>query len=255
MVALVPSAARARGQLHRTRPGLECLETRALLSGTEPFISAALSAAQERGTSPIQENFLYQQSLHQHPLIETFKNGRVEKLPMFYALYTGPRQLDLDVLGAKARWIRGQGFVFTGHLLGAVNSSQSLFYVFGVNRGGASPPGPFPDRSLIAFDAEIIVATSPDGFEGEVELLNSKGQPTSTASLPNNAVVFYHNQVQVFVPARDLPSTSPPGTADIQNHYSYAFWAGTSPSDPKRIAGFVPEYTLASVVATGFPSS
>jgi hypothetical protein len=255
MLALDPSAARARERAHRARPWLECLETRALLSGAEPLISAALPAAQVHRTALSHQDFLFQQSLHQHPLIETINDGHVENVPMFYAPYTGPRRPDLDVVGAKGRFIHGEGFVFTGKLLGAVDSSQSSFYVFGVNRGGASPPGPFPDRPMIDFDAEIIVATSPDGIEGEVELLNGKGQPTSTTSLVDTAVVITSNQVQVFVPARDLPSTSPPGTAETQNHYSYAFWAGVSPSAPKGIAGFAPEYAATSVVATGFPSS
>ena len=114
---------------------------------------------------------------------------------------------------------------------------------------GASPPGPFPDRPLIDFDAEIIVATSPDGWDGEVELLNSKGQTVSTASLPNNQVVFSANQVQVFVPGRDLPSTSPPGTAKPKHDYSFAFWAGISPSAPKGIASFFPQFENTRVIA------
>jgi hypothetical protein len=255
MLTLDPSAAQARGRAHRARPWLEHLETRALLSRTELPISAALPAAQVERTALSQQELLFQQSLHQHPLVETIHNGRVKEVPTFYAPYTGPRRPDLDVVGAKGRLIHGVGFVLTGKLLGAVDSSQSSFYVFGINRGGASPPGPFPARPLIDFVAEVIVATSPDGIEGEVELLYAKGQPTSTTSLFDTAVVITSNQVQVVVPARDLPSTSPPGTAETQNDYSYAFWAGTSPSAPKGIAGFAPEYAVTSVVASGFPSS
>ncbi len=151
MLASVPSAGRALMRSHRARPWLERLETRALLSGTETPISAALSAAQAQRTAPTHQELLFQQSLHQHPLVE--------------------------------------------------------------------------------------------------------GQVTSTTSLPWPAVVFTDNQVQVFVPGRDLPSTSPPGTAQPQNDYSYAFWAGISPSAPNGIAGFAPEHADTSVVATGFPSS
>jgi hypothetical protein len=253
MPASGPFDARARGRSHRARPRIERLETRALLSRTGTTISDATSAAQGEGSAQSRVDSLYLQSLHQHPLVETIVGGSVTKVPMFYANYTGARQPDLDVIGAKGRWARGQGFVFTGKVLGSINSSQSSFYVFGINRGGASGPGPFPGRPMIYFDAEIIVATSPDGFSGTVELLNAKGQPTSSASLPNTAVVFTDNYVQVFVPARLLPSTSPPGTAQPENHYSYAFWAGTSPSAPKGIAGFAPEYANTRVAATGFP--
>jgi hypothetical protein len=254
MRSLVPSAAWPRVRSHRAAPSLERLETRELLSRTETPLSAVLSAAQVQGTALTVQQ-LYQQSLSQHPLVETIEAGSVAKLPMFAAGYTGPKQPDLDVLGAKARLFRGRGFVFRGYVLGAINASQNSYYVFGINRGGASPPGPFPDRPMIDFDAEIVVSTSPDGFEGEVVRLNAKGQTISTSSLANNAVVFSGNKVEVFVPGGLLGSTVPRGTADLQNHYSFAFWAGVSPSAPSGIAGFAPEFMNASVLPVGFPSS
>jgi hypothetical protein len=255
MRALVPSGARARWRSHRATPLLECLEPRALLSRTGPPILAALPATHVQRTVHTQADLMSQQSPHQHPLNRTIENRRVEKPPIFYAPYAGPIRPDLAAVSATGQYARGKGLLFTGYVLGAINSSQSSFYVFGVNRGGASPPGPFPDRPMIDFDAEIIVSTSSDGFEGEVELLNGKGQPVSTTSLTNVAVVFSKNRVYVFVPRRDLPSTSPPGTAETQNDYSYAFWAGISPSAPKGIASFFPQYADASVLATGFRSS
>ncbi len=249
MLPLIPSAARVRCGSHRARPWLERLEPRALLSRTEPAILTALPAAKAQGTAPGQAELSSQQSPHQHPLNRTIANRRLEKPSIFYPPYTGPTQPDLAAVNAKVRFVHGSGFVFTGHVLGAINSSQSSFYVFGVNRGGASPPGPFRDRPLIDFDAEIIVATSSDGFEGEVELLNGKGQTVSTTSLPNNQVVFSNNQVQVFVPGRDLPSTSPPGTAQTKHDYSFAFWAGISPSAPKGIASFFPQFADTRVLS------
>jgi hypothetical protein len=248
MLALIPSAARVRCGSHRARPWLERLEPRALLSRLEPPLLAALPAAKAQGIAPSQAELSSQQS-PQQPLNRTIENRRIEKPSIFYPPYTGPTQPDLAAVNAKVRFVHGSGFVFTGHVLGSINTSQSSFYVFGVNRGGASPPGPFPDRPLIDFDAEIIVATSSDGFEGEVELLNGKGQTVSTTSLPNNQVVFSDNQVQVFVPGRDLPSTSPQGTAQTKNDYSFAFWAGTSPSAPKGIASFFPQFANTRVIA------
>jgi hypothetical protein len=255
MLALTPSAARVLRQAHRATPRLETLEARALLSGTESVISAALPAAEVPGAASPQQEFYYKQSLHKHPLVQTITGGLVQKVPMFYAPYIGSRRPDLDVIGAKGRLINGQGFVFTALELGSINSSQPGFYVFGVNRGGASAPSPFPGRPLIRFDAEVIIATSTDGFEGDVELLNAKGRVTSTTSLTQTQIAFSDNQLQVFVPASFLPSTSPAGTSDSQNHYSFVLWDGTNPSVPKRIAGFAPEFADTSAVATGFPSS
>ena len=135
MLALIPAAAHARWKSHRATPWLERLEPRALLSRTEPPLPAELPAGHMQGTAPTHAELLIQQSPHQHPLHETIDNRRVEKPPIFSALYTGPIQPDLAVVGAKGRSIDdGKAFVFTGRLLGAINSSQTSFYVFGVNR-------------------------------------------------------------------------------------------------------------------------
>ncbi len=248
------SAFGERGRSHRALPRLELLEPRALLSHAGASVSAALPAAQVGAATKKQVAILYKQSLHQHPLMETISGGEVQKVPMFYALFRGQRQPDLDVIGAKGSLFNPIGFfVFSGKVLGHINTSQPQFYVFGVNRGGATGPGPFPERPMINFDAVVIVATSSGGFAGSVKLYGPKGQLVSTQALANTQVVFNQNLVQVFVPAQLLPSTTPPGTPQPQNHYSYAFWAGKSPFVPKLIAGFAPEYADTSVLATGFP--
>jgi hypothetical protein len=170
-------------------------------------------------------------------------------------LYRGPERPDLHAQGALGRLFYRRGFVFTGLTVGVINPSHSSFYVFGVNRGGASPPGPFPGRPSIFFDAEIIVATSPDGVTGTIDLLNSQGQTTSSTSLANNAVKFFRNHVVVIFGAGLLPATSPPGTARPFEDYSFAFWAGISPSIPKGIASFAPPFANTGVGAIGFPQS
>jgi hypothetical protein len=249
------SAARAQGRSHRARPRLETLETRELLSRRETSIAGGMAAARVDATIASQTGVLSPQSVDQPSLTEAISGGSVNRAPRFYERYRGPRRPDLHVLGAFGRFFYGKGFVFTGTTVGAINSSQSSFYVFGVNRGGATAPGPFPGRPGIIFDAEVIVATSPDGFSGTVELLNSMGQTTSTTSLPNTAVVFGKNHVWVIVPTALLPSTSPPGTAQPDAAYSFAFWAGISPSVPRGIAGFAPKFADQPVVLTGFPPS
>jgi hypothetical protein len=249
------SAFRARGPSHRARPGLEILETRELLSRAQTSVSGALSAAGGEGTVASRAAVPAQQSLDHNPMIETNVGGSVNRAPRFYELYRGPKRPDLHVLNTHAQFLFPQGFAFSGATVGKINSSQSSFYVFGVNRGGATAPGPFPNRPMIVFDAEVIVATSSDGFTGTVELLNSQGQTTSSSSLFNNQITFSNNHVRVVVPASLLPSTSPPGTTQPQNQYSYAFWAGTSPSGPKRIAGFVPQFADTGIPVKVLPTS
>jgi hypothetical protein len=243
-----------RGRSRRARPRLELLEARALLSHADTSLSAALPAAKADAATNNQVAILYKESLHQHPLMQTISGGDVQKVPMFYSFYKGQRQPDLDVIGATGRLLATGGFVFTGKVLGAINTSQHQFYVFGVNRGSATEPGPFPDRPMIVFDAEVIVTTSSDGVAGTVELLDANGNVTSTISLQNNWIDFRQNLVRVNVPALFLPSKSPPGTPQPQAHFSYAFWAGKSPSVPNRIAGFAPEFANTSIAAPGTPT-
>jgi hypothetical protein len=256
MLLLGLSAARARGRSHRARLGLETLETRELLSRAQTSISGALSAAGGEATVANRAALPFQQSLDRHPLIERTVAGPVNRPPAINPLYTGPKRPDLRVLGTHAQFFFPRGFAFTGATVGFINHSQQSVYVFGVNRGGATAPGPFPGRPQIVFDAEIIVATSPDGFTGTVEHFNSKGQETTSASLLNNQVSFSKNQVQVVVPAALLAPTSPPGTARPQDRFSYTFWAGISPSAPEGIAGFAPEFAdkRVPVAKTAFPS-
>jgi hypothetical protein len=159
----------------------------------------------------------------------------------------------LHVLTARGQFFPPQGFVFTGVTVGSINSSQMAFFVFGVNRGGASAPGPFPGRPNITFDARVIVATGSDGATAAVEILNSQGGVTKTVSLPTSAIVFSKNHVGVFVPADLLPSTSPPDTADPYQDYSFTFWAGTWPTLPSHIAGFYPEFSDAPFELKTYP--
>jgi hypothetical protein len=228
---------------------------RALLSHVETSISGAFSAAREHGTFEGKLALASERSRHLHPLIETNPQEPVTNLSGINAQYVGPKRPDLHVRVTHARFFYPKGFAFSGLTVGVINPSQSAYYVFGVNRGGASAPGPFPGRPNIVFDAEIIVRTSPNGYTGTVEQLNSKGQVTSTASLINPAVIFSGHHVRVVVSAALLPPTSPAGTAHPENEYSYAFWAGISPSAPKGIASFVPVNGDQSVPTTAFPPS
>jgi hypothetical protein len=247
------SANRTPGRSHRSRPTLEMLETRELLSSAQTSVSGALSSAGGERTDASRAALPSEQGLDRNPLIDAKVRGAVNHAPRFYPLYKGLKLPDLHVLNQRNRYFFPGGFVLTAATVAKINSSQSSFYVFGINRGGATAPGPFPERPNIVFDAEVIIGTSPDGITGTVELLNSQGQVTSTTSLFNNQITFSNNQVRVVFNASLLPSTSPPGTADPQDHYSSAFWAGISPSDPRRIASFTPEFADTSIPVTVVP--
>jgi hypothetical protein len=205
------------------------------------------------GRFPIPIGALYQDSLSKHPLNEKIVGGHVRKVPMFYGLFAGARTPNLDATGANGRLIYGQGFVFTGEVLGPISSTQPAVYSFGIDRGGATAPGPFPNRPMVFYDALVEVSTGPTGPTGTVQLLNSSGPSRPAVTLPAGAIQVAGNKVQVELPASLLPPTSPPRTHLPYTRYFYAFWAGTSATAPHGIASFAPEYAITPVANEGFP--
>ncbi|MGB0069009.1 MAG: hypothetical protein WBQ11_13240, partial [Isosphaeraceae bacterium] len=145
-----------------------------------------------------------------------------------------------------------QNFLLMGKVLGPIDASQPAFVSFLINRGGASSPGPIPDRRAITFNSTVTVTTGPSGIVGTVSLLNSQGSATSTVTLPASDVQVAGNSVSVTVAVSLLPSTSPPSTHQATTCYSYTFIAGVPGGSASDIAGFVPEYTTTMVDASTF---
>ena len=246
-------AARAhrREGSHRTRPGLEALEARGLLS----HVAAAGGGVPplSPGRFPVASGQLYQDSQSKHPLSQKIVGGHVRKVPMFYGPFRGTRSPALAATGANGRLIYGQGFVFTGEVLGPISTTQPAVYTFGINRGGAAAPGPFLNRPMIYYDALVTISAGATAPTGTVQLFDKAGNPLPAKPLPADAIQVVGNRVQVELPAGALPSTSPPRTHLPYNRYFYAFWAGTSATAPHGVAGFAPEYAITRVADEGFP--
>ncbi len=238
-----------RRALHQwDRLGLESLEARGLLS----HVAGAFVPPLHPGHLPLPSGELDQISQRKHPLNEKIVGGHVRKLPMFYGPFLGVRSPNLDAIGANGRLIRGQGFVFTGEVLGPISKTQPAVYTFGINRGGAQAPGSFPNRPMIYYDSLVTITTGPTGPTGSVQSFRKSGTAESTVTLPAGDVQVAGDKVQVEVPASLLPSTSPPGTHLPITRYFYAFWAGTSATSPSGIASFAPEYAITRVAPEGF---
>src|SRR5262249_9133272 len=129
-------------------------------------------------------------------------------------------------------------FVFTGTNQGRINQAP-VVYVWGVDRNGNLPPGPFPTRPSVTFDALVIVR------------LDSSLTPTAqvfdlasgaTTNLPASAVRIHGPTNRVKVPASLLPST---GLAPAQ--YRFNYWPEDGGAPPSSIASFAPEFTNAQV--------
>lgn len=230
-------------------PGLEAMEPRELLSQlASPTFVPHLAPTH----LPVPSSELYHESQRKHPLNQKIVGGHVLKVPMFYGPFAGVRSPNLDAIGANGRLIRGQGFVFTGEVLGPISTTQPAIYTFGVDRGGASAPGSFPSRPMIYYDALVTIATGSASPVGTVQLYKKSGAPGRKESIPAGDIQVSGDKVQVELSAGMLPQTSPARTHLPYTRYFYAFWAGTSATSPSGIASFAPEYAITSVAPEGF---
>jgi hypothetical protein len=171
-------------------------------------------------------------------------SGVIHKAPRFYEHYTGPKLAGLNAVGASGELAPSGTFTFRGTNQGRIGPVPAV-YAFGIDRGGATHPGPFPDRPGVTFDAVVVVtlgASSAAPSARVVDLANRTETP-----LPSGSARVHGRQVEVVVPASLLPSTgSDPA------HYRYNYWPEDGRSTaPEDVASFAPEFTTAPVGSSG----
>jgi uncharacterized protein (TIGR03118 family) len=161
--------------------------------------------------------------------------GVVTKAPHFFENYAGPKLAQLNAVAASGRRLPDGSFRFVGVNQGSINPGVAATYVFGIDRSGTLPAGPFAGRPDIRFDALVVVSIKPGGktTASVIDLANHK-----TTNLPRGAFAVVGREVVVRVPGRHLPST---GLATSQ--YRFNYW----PEDPdpalnEQIASFAPEF-------------
>ena len=233
---------------------LERLEERALLTVSAPLSLLAAHhqtvAATRLGMSA-EIAFLGRRPDHalvsvHNPLHERDRAGLVRKgSPHFYKFYTGPQLPGVEAQVATAHVVPGQGFVFTGTMAGPIDPTTPASFVFAIDRGGASAPGPFPQRSDVFFDATVAVATGPWGVSGTVTLLNPDGSTQSQTILPAANVSINGRTVSATVDPLLLPPTSTPRTRLKLTEYRFNLHVRYGMGASESIASFVPEYSLA----------
>jgi hypothetical protein len=158
-------------------------------------------------------------------------NGVVTKRARFYQFYTGPKLAELNAVGASGKLSRsGTTFTFTGTVKGKINNAVGV-YVWGIDRSGNLPAGPFQGKPNIKFDAVVTVA------------LNSSLVPSARVidlatfaitNLPAGSARIHGKVITVTVPASLLPST---GLSTSQ--YRFNFWPDYL--GESGTASFVPE--------------
>jgi hypothetical protein len=266
-----PSIAHRRRPRRSVAPSCEPLDSRRLLSSS-PFSSLNSSLSSllfQKGpaknpplvprpvSSELPKNVsgriqgLYELSLTQHTLYQGTVLGHFVKAPMFNPGFTGPKRLDLDVIGTVAHISPQQGLQLTGEVLGPIDPAQPAIYSFLIDRGGASGPGSIHGHSPISYDLEVTVTDGPGGPVGTVSALNSQQQATSTVTLPASSVEVIGPAVQVSIPSSLLPSTVPPGAYTATLRDSYVFETAVPGGRPSDLAGFAPGFLTSQVVHAG----
>jgi hypothetical protein len=166
-------------------------------------------------------------------------SGIVTKSPRFYQAYTGPRLQELNAVRASGELSSNGSFTFTGTNRGRITESPAV-YVWGIDRSGNLPAGPFKNRPNIKFDA-VVVVTVDASLTPSAKLVDVANG--TTTSLPAGSSSIQGKTVSVTVPEALLPST---GLAPSQYRFNYWPEDGGPPTSPS-VASFAPESTTARV--------
>jgi hypothetical protein len=161
-------------------------------------------------------------------------NGTVMKTPMFYEDYIGPRLAQLDVVKATGTLLRDGSFHFEGWTRGVIDPNVRATYVFGVDRNGHLPTGPFPGRPNIRFDATIVIKIVPG--QSPTATVTDLTNKTST-TVQGSALQISGKKIGVVIAGSRLPST---GLAP--SHFRYNFWPEDGLAGSTNIASFAPEF-------------
>jgi hypothetical protein len=166
-------------------------------------------------------------------------SGIVSKAPSFYRGYTGPRWQELEAVRASGELSTDGTFTFTGTNRGRITGSPAV-YVWGIDRSGSLPAGPFRNRPNIKFDA-VVVVTLDASMTPSAKVVDISGG--TTAELPAGSATVRGKTVTVTVPGGLLPSK---GLAPSQ--YRFNYWPEDGgPATSASVASFAPESTTARV--------
>jgi hypothetical protein len=161
--------------------------------------------------------------------------GTATKNAHFYQFYTGPKLAELNAVKASAELSAdGSTFTFTGTNQAKINKAPAV-YVWGVDRNGNLPPGPFTNRPNVRFDAVVVVAL--DASLTPVARVMDVANGTET-NLPTGSATISGRTVSVSVPSSLLPST---GLAPAQYRFNYWPEDGVTPPTSAVVASFLPE--------------
>ena len=168
------------------------------------------------------------------------RNGIVTKAPHFYEDYKGPKLDQLNAVAAAGELLPDGSFDFVGVNKGAIDPNVAATYVFGIDRNGKLPTGPFDKRPDIRFDALIEVSVTP-GQATTASVIDLANHTFSI--LPQGSFSADGRVIAVNVPGSLLPSTGLP-----PSQFRFNYWPeDPDPSLKEQIASFAPEFNDAQV--------
>jgi hypothetical protein len=221
-------------------PSLEGLDRRCLLSSGVSHPLAPLAAEVMHQGHAMTAEVMHQVHLttaHAGVVLQRNDiefNGIVVKSPNFYEDYVGPKLSQLDAVAAVGQILPNGSFLFAGVNQGAIDPNVKATYVFGIDRSGKLPTGPFPGRPDIQFDATVVVKLVPG--QAPTVTVNDLAHKTVT-TIQNPSLAIANNVVAVNIPRNLLPSTGL-----TPSHYQYAYWAEDGLAGSTHIASFAPEF-------------
>ena len=155
------------------------------------------------------------------------------------SITSGRKLAQLNAVAAAGERLPNGNFEFVGVNQGAIDPKVPATYVFGIDRSGKLPAGPFPGRPDIRFDALVVVTLTP----GKAPTATVTDLTTNTStSLPSGSVLVRGQVIAVNVPGGLLPST---GLDPSQYHFNY--WTKDGGPGATHIASFAPEFNDAQV--------
>jgi hypothetical protein len=167
--------------------------------------------------------------------------GTVTKTAHFYQFYTGPKLAELNAVKASAALSAdGSTFTFTGTNKGPIKKAPAV-YVWGVDRNGNLPPGPFTGRPNVRFDALVVVSLD-SSLTPTARVMDLAAGAATT--LPAGSATISGKTVTVTVPSSLLPST---GLSPAQYRFNYWPEDGVTPPTSAVVASFLPESNNAQV--------
>ncbi len=256
-----------------SRPVVEFLEMRSLMSGfqslipaslrpamigqvrptiaTDPAGIAAIMSALEGGMGSEWISLIRAGVKNPLAVIAGFETGKytsysipglTAESPTVQPAFVGTPYDQLLATVAGAAVFKGNVLELGAIMRGPFHDPAPSYYVFAFNRGAGASQGPtFASRPVITADALVTIAVGPYGSSAKGTITDLT--TNSTQAIPSSSIEIQGPVVRVFLKTTQLPSRGWP----LQK-YRFAFWTQTQPGNSiSNVASFAPESSMTPI--------